>query len=164
MTTKPTAATAPITDLILGAALAGFGLLVLSDSQDIPPPVFEQFGAAKLPQAAAILLMAFSLSIVAGAALRILRDSGPVHSAVETNAGSRWLSMVGVTAILLGHSAAISFLDVGFAITTFVALPAMFCVLLGTNRRTLLIGILVAAIVAFGLQYVFTSIFSVDLP
>jgi hypothetical protein len=51
-----------------------------------------------------------------------------------------------------------------FAITTTIFLFVTISMLMNFNRKTMLIGAIIALVMGFGCQYLFTEVFVVDLP
>jgi hypothetical protein len=148
-------------DIVLGVALAAFGAAVLIESRNIPPPVFEAFGAAPVPRAAAVVLIVLGALLAIRAIPAVLRAGGTARAGIDP---SVWLRTGATVAILIGHAAAIEYLKLGFVAATVPALMAMFLVLGGLRRRVLLAGAVLAALTPLALLLLFTRVFQIDLP
>jgi cytochrome b561 len=134
---------------------------VLIEAAQIRPGVFEPLGSGPVPRATAWAIIVLCLVVMARAVLR-LRITGPEPAAAAIR--PRWLDAAAVLALTLGYVAVLHLRLTTFALMTTAYLLASIGLLVRLERRLLPWVALVAALVGFGSQYVFTRIFVVDLP
>lgn len=148
-------------DIVFGAALVALGAAVLVEAGNIPPPVFEAFGAAPVPRAAAVVLIALGSLLAVRAMPALLRDRGGMSAGTDRAA---WLRSGATMLIAAGHAAAIEYLMLDFVTATAPALMAMFLVLGGVRPRVVVAGGLLAVLTPLALLLLFTRAFQIDLP
>ncbi len=152
-------------------ALLGLGVLALSaavywDSFHIKSIAQQDvLGSAWLPRATAAILAVLAVAILARAFLR--RHSVTADATDPTILAPEGAPQGRLVALALGWSilyATTLTLRVDYALSTFVYLLLMIGTLGGVSRRMLVVGAVIAAIMAWGCAYVFTKVFLVDLP
>ena len=135
--------------------------LILWETRAIPPGTFEPLGSAPVPQATALLIMLLSLTVGIRAFLR-LRAAAPASTPAE--AGNRPLDAVIVAVLTVIYVALLDARVMDFAPLTAAFLFIVIAILIRFSPRGLAIAAVIAAIVGWGAQYIFTRIFVVDLP
>lgn len=149
-------------DLAFSLSMLAVGVAVLLESRNIPPPLFETFGAALVPQATAGLLILVALIILLRS-LAALRRRASTGSAMLTMPELD-LRLAGTIAILYAHAVAISYMAVSFLVATITALLFLFVLLGGARPRFLALSVVLSIVVSGSLLLVFTRIFHIDLP
>lgn len=135
-------------------ALAG---LVLVESRHIPPTVFDALGSAAVPRGVAVLIALLSLLVLA----RCRGRAGAAEAGVSLARRVDALAVLLLTALFV---AAMQAELLGFGWLASVYLVAAIGWLERFALRRLPATVVLAAVVGFGLQYVFTRIFIVNLP
>lgn len=142
--------------------MIALGSAVLVEVGNIPPPPFETFGAALVPKASAILLVAVSLVVLARAALAWARAPRLPRPSTVVLVDYR---LAGTVAIVLAHAVAISFGGLSFIVATTPALFLMFLLLRDRiTPRYLAMATVLALTASIGLFAIFTRVFQIDLP
>ncbi|MDX1541903.1 MAG: tripartite tricarboxylate transporter TctB family protein [Geminicoccaceae bacterium] len=151
----------PRTDLGLALFLIVVCAVVLFETRDIPPGTFEPLGSAPIPQATAGLIILCSLIVMARAVLQTRR--GAVETADdELELRPRDAALVlGLTVV---YVLMLQFRLLDFAPLTVLFLIASIGLLVRFERRQLPWVVLVALVMGYGCQYLFTRVFVVDLP
>lgn len=151
----------PRTDIALALFLITVCAAVLWETRTIPPGVFEPLGSAPVPQATAGLILILALVVMGRALLAVWRGSAVRHPPdLELRPFDAAL-VVGLTAL---YVLAMAFRVFEFAILTAGFLFIAIGVLVRFERRLLPVILLVAVVMGWGCQYVFTRVFVVDLP
>jgi len=153
----------PLTDLALGLCLIVVCGAVLWEARSIRPGVFEPLGSAPIPQATAGLITLLAL-VVMGRALHALFRRPPAPPADGEELTLRPLDAAAVILLTTLYILAMALRVVDFAILTALFLLVTIGVLTRFERRLLPLVVVLALVVGFGCQYVFTRIFVVDLP
>ena len=153
----------PRTDLGVALFIIVVCLTVLWESRTIPPPGFDPLGSAPVPQAAAAIIIVLSL-IVIGRAIgrwRLAAADEGWREPVSPICGrrDRRLGPHRRRSSLVMQLRATS-----FGLMTTVYLTATIGWLVRFRPRLLPGIVLLALVIGFGCQYVFTRIFIVDLP
>ncbi|MEM8662660.1 MAG: tripartite tricarboxylate transporter TctB family protein [Pseudomonadota bacterium] len=133
-------------------------LVAIWETRDIPPGTFEPLGSAPVPQAVAALIIVLSIAVIVTA----LRGK----TAVDLPLGyqPRPLDALIVAVFALGYVFAMQERVLAFAPLTAIFLVATIGFLNRFKPRTLPMTALVAVVIGWGCQYVFTRVFIVDLP
>ena len=152
----------PRTDLGVALFIIVVCLTVLWESRTIPPPGFDPLGSAPVPQAAAGIIIALSLIVIGRAIGRWRLAAG------DEGGGSpprRYVvDAVIVSALTVAFVLVMQLRATSFGLMTTVYLTASIGWLVRFKPRLLPGIVLLALVIGFGCQYVFTRIFIVDLP
>lgn len=135
--------------------------VVIYESLDLPPGSFEPLGSAPVPQATSGLIIVLSLLVIVSA-LRRPVDSGPRGPEEETPdepVSAMLLASATLLYVLLLHFRAID-----FGSLTAIYLFALISALERFRSRSLIGAAIVAVICGYGIQFLFTKVFVVDLP
>ncbi len=130
----------------------------------LPPGTFEPLGSGPVPMYTAGIVILCCL-IVIGRALAVIFQSPSLYRAIrEEFPGSPRMGgilMLGSSAVYVGllHLQVAS-----FGLITFVFLAALIWAMESFRFRKAPLALIVAAIFAFGAEYLFTNVFVVDLP
>ena len=147
--------------------LIGVCVFMIWDSWDIPPGSFEPLGAGPVPRMIAYTVIITCLVIMTRAIFkwRRLKVSKSIEKS-EQPLGYRprpkdAALVLGLTVI---YGIAMAFELTRFSISTTVFLFVTISLLTNFDRRSMLIGAIIAVVMGFGCQYLFTEVFVVDLP
>lgn len=135
---------------------------VLWAAFDIPPGVFEPLGAAPVPQGVAATIMLLAI-LMLGAALRRLRRE-KTAAAPSRGFQPRPFAAAAVCALGIIYVALMQAELLSFALATALFLFASVGVLARWRFYAAAVAIAVGLITGYGLQYVFTRVFVIDLP
>lgn len=147
--------------------------VVLWESRGIPPGTFEPLGSAPIPQATAIVIILLCAITVTRAFRHISREqsrSPTVGKRIDQDVELEYahqpqhktaLIVLALTIMygLVLHSKAVS-----FALATVVFLFFTMGLLVRFEPRSMVTVAIIAIVMSFGSQYVFTKVFVVDLP
>src|SRR5262245_16165093 len=138
------------TDRIAGAALVLIGLIALWESRAFPLGSLHRPGPAFMPVLLAVLLILFGVAVAAmGASARRLEEVG-------------WHEARHAVAIFASCAFAAWGLErLGYRLTVAVVLAFL---LLGLERRRLVLGLGLTVAMAWGSFYVFDTLLKVPLP
>ncbi|MGI9334015.1 MAG: tripartite tricarboxylate transporter TctB family protein [Gammaproteobacteria bacterium] len=150
----------PRADLGLGAFLIAVCAAVLYESRAIPPGTFEPLGSAPVPQTVASLIIVLSLAVM----VRAWRSLRAGQSDGRPDVVPRWADAALAAALTVVYALTLEFRIGRFDVLTTLYLFATIGLLVRFRRRSLPAVALVAAVVGFGCQLLFTRVFVVDLP
>ncbi|MEX2617841.1 MAG: tripartite tricarboxylate transporter TctB family protein [Alphaproteobacteria bacterium] len=144
-------------DRILGLLLLFVCGAVYWATGDLPPPSYEPLGPAAFPRilAIAIAVLAVPLIIKPERYNRNLEDDG----VTPTPWMAVWLVLAAVA-----FAAALHTRIVPFYIIATVFLVVSMAILTRFDRRGWLPTLLASPFIGFGLHYIFTNVFIIDLP
>ena len=152
----------PRTDLGVCLFLIVVCTAVLWETRKIPPGSFEPLGSAPLPQAVAGLIILLCLIVMGRAWLLLAR--GGTRPAADQGFEPRARDAAATVGLTMLYILAMQLRLTSFAIMTTIFLLVTIGVLVRFERRLLPVVAIVAAVMGFGCQYVFTRIFVVNLP
>lgn len=138
--------------------------LILWETRTIPPGTFEPLGSAPVPQATALLIILLSIAVglrgwrKLGAAV-----PGPAEAEAEGDR-PRWLDAFAVGALTALYVVVLDARIADFAPLTAAYLFLAIALLTRLNIKAMMSAAVVAVIVGWGAQYLFTRVFVVDLP
>lgn len=150
-------------DRILGCVLIALCGLVYWGTMDLPPPTYEPIGPAALPRLLAIVVAVLSLPLV------IKPASYPQSVSRETEQGGEvirptpWMA-VALMALSVVFAMVMQSRMVPFSILATAYLVVVMGVMTRFRRSAWLVTLIVSPVIGFGLEYIFTHIFIIDLP
>jgi len=154
----------PVTEIGVSALVAAICAIFFVQAGKLPPGSFEPLGSGPVPKWTAAIVMLCCLIVIARGILR-LRDAGGVAASarVEFSGGRTHglVLMLGLTLLYVGllHAKVAS-----FGIITFVYLTLLIWSLERFRPAVLIPALITGAVAAFGSEYLFTNVFTVDLP
>lgn len=151
----------PKLDFAVSLLLIVLAALIYWQASLLPPGMFEPLGPAPVPLAVSAAVMALALVTALRAVLLYRRGSEP---APEAEFQPRWRDTAIVAVLTMGYVMALTWRITSYAVATTVFLTLAITVLGRFQRRSLPWALLIAVILGFGCQYVFTRVFVVDLP
>lgn len=154
-------------DIGISIFLIGICALMIWDSWDIPAGTFEPLGAGPIPRMVAYTVIIICLIIMCRAVFRWrrLKDSENSHQSAPLLAyRPRPKDAVLVLGLTVIYGVVMALELVRFSISTAVFLFVTTSLLTRFDRRSMLIGAIIAVLMGFGCQYLFTEVFVVDLP
>ena len=142
-------------DLQLAGLVGGVAALLYFGAASLPAPLFDPLGSAAVPQAVAVVLVAFALLMVVPALRRAPRPvpAGPV-------ALLRGGTMV---ALATGYTFLLDLRIVPFWAATLVFVP-LAALIISPRRDVAMVALAIGATLGIGGQALFTRIFYIDLP
>ncbi len=133
----------------------------LWESWDLPPGTFEPLGSGPIPQAICLIVIMLNLYVI----FRAWRRNAPMNDRSEEGVEPpNLMNAVIVLAALIIYILVMAFHLVPFWLATILMVFGIIAILSKFNRKSMLIGALIAVIMGVGSQYIFTQIFFVDLP
>jgi len=154
-------------DIGVSIFLIGVCAVMIWDSWDIPPGSFEPLGAGPVPRMIAYTVIIICLIIITRAVFQCRRlkdseNSQPSEQPLTYRPRPKDAALVlGLTVI---YGIVMAFELTRFSISTTVFLFVTISLLTRFVRRSMLIGAIIAVVMGFGCQYLFTEVFVVDLP
>ena len=143
-------------------------LATIYGTLELPPGSFEPLGSAVIPQVVAGCIIAFSVWMLMRAVGRARSEREPVtdtNSPEEVESFRFRYDLAIVLVIFAIVYVAVMAMDwVRFSVATLVFMLASIGMLTGFARRQLPILIVLALVFGFGLEYLFTNVFVIDLP
>jgi len=154
-------------DIGVSIFLIGVCALMIWDSWDIPPGSFEPLGAGPIPRMIAYTVIVICLIIISRAVFRWrrLKHDENIHQSEPPLAyRPRPKDAALVLGLTVLYGVVMAFELARFSISTTVFLFVTTSLLTRFDRRSLIIGAIIAVVMGFGCQYLFTEVFVVDLP
>lgn len=148
----------PIASGFLALLSLSICLILLIGSRDIAPPMFDPVGSAALPIASALVLLLLGAACLLH---DLLRRRFRLAAADRQTSGTR-LATVGLLVLMLGYVLAMQ-LGLRFSIATagFVTLAIP---LICRRLQILPLALILALLLGFGAEWLFTHLFYIDLP
>ncbi len=154
----------PITQILVCGFVALICLVFLINAWSLPPGTFEPLGSGPVPLVTAAIVIICCLVIIIGQA-RILFRGGQIERQFRMEFMTRSpygpLVTLGLTVV---YVTALDLKVASFGIITCVFLTILISALENFRLKSLLPAFIVAVIVSFGVEYMFTNVFVVDLP
>lgn len=153
----------PITEIGVCALIAIICAVALGQALKLPPGRFEPLGSGPVPIWTASVIIVCCVIVAVRALLHLRKRNLSAVLQHEFSGGNPMGGLL-VLALTFAYVGALHMKLAGFGIVTFIYLVMMITGMSGFSRRSFVPAIIVAAVAAFGAQYVFTEIFVVDLP
>lgn len=151
----------PLTEIAVAALIALICAVFLVQALKLPPGTFEPLGSGPVPVWTSVIVI-ICCGIVALRALRRLRgDGASLRREVKVDSPGKGLILIAAT---LAYVFALDFRLASFGVITFIYLAALIWALSDFRVRALAFAAPVAAVFAFGAEFLFTNVFVVDLP
>lgn len=154
----------PVTEIGVSALIAAACAVIFVQASRLPPGSFEPLGSGPVPKWTAGIVIFCCLIVMVRGFLR-LRDAGGLAASMKAEfTGGRpagAVTMLGITLIYVGllHEKVAS-----FGIITFIYLTLLIWALERFRPAVLIPALITAAVSSFGAEYLFTNVFTVDLP
>ena len=143
-------------------------LVTIYGTLELPPGSFEPLGSAVIPQVVAGTIIVFSVWMIVRAVSRARVEQEQIidtDSSEEVESFRFRYDLAIVLVIFAIVYVAVMAMDwVRFSVATLVFMLASIGMLTGFARRQLPILIVLALVFGFGLEYLFTNVFVIDLP
>lgn len=152
-----------VANLLFGLLVVAAGTALLADSARLPPPRFDILGSAAVPRALCLLVIAMALPLMVRAVLA-LRQGTFDEAPDETLPPRRPALAVAALALACLYVASLQNGWLGYGLATTAFLIVLAGLLSGGRPKPLAIGTVVAVVLGFGGDYLFTSVFLIDLP
>lgn len=154
----------PIAEIGVSSLIIVICAVFWYEAAQLPPGSFEPLGSGPVPKYTAIVVIICCLIVIARAVMRI--NTGPGLAADfrnEFTGGSPVGALVIVGGTLI-YALLLQFQVLPFGLVTFAFLFLMIWTLDDMSLKRALPAAIVAAIMSFGTEYLFTEVFIVDLP
>jgi putative tricarboxylic transport membrane protein len=160
--------TSPGAEIGVGVVSILVALGTIYGTLELPPGSFEPLGSASIPQFVAGAIIVFSLWLIARAVLRARKAQDDSDDASTTEAADsfRHRNDLAIALVVLAvvYVLVMAMDWVRFSVATLVFLLASIGMLSGFARRSLPLLIVLSGVLGFGLEYLFTKVFVIDLP
>lgn len=134
--------------------------VLIYESLDLPPGSFEPLGSAPVPQFTAGLIILLAIIVI----VRAVRKRRETTTAEDDEVKDEPVSALLLVAVTLLYVLLLHFRVIGFGTLTAAYLFAVISALERFRPRALIGAAIVGVIVGYGVQYLFTQVFVVDLP
>jgi len=134
--------------------------VLVYESLDLPPGSFEPLGSAPVPQVTAGPIILLCVVVIVGA----FRKRGETAPARDGDVKDEPVSALLLVALTLLYVLLLHFRVTGFGTLTAGYLFVVISALERFRPRALIGAAIVGVVVGFGVQYLFTQVFVVDLP
>ncbi len=134
--------------------------VVIYETLDLPPGSFEPLGSAPVPQATAGIIIILSIVVIVNAFRPRRADISEDTDDVPDEPVSAFL----LCAATLLYVLTLHFRLLGFGTLTAIYLFALISALERFQLKSTIIAAVIAVIGGYGIQYLFTQVFVVDLP
>ncbi len=150
--------------------LIGLSITIFWETLDLPPGSFDPVGSAGFPRLISVVIGVLSLVILIRAVHRIVVGSKKAtasksqQAAVSPTFRPRHDLALGFYALSLLFASVLALRWISFAISTALFLFISIGMLTRFYFKRLPVVILIALVIGFGSQYIFTQVFVLDLP
>ena len=151
----------PRADISLSAFLIVVCVVALWESREIPPGTFEPLGSGPVPQATAILIV-FLCLIVIVRAIGQLRQPAIINTAEPLVLRTFDTALIAVLTVIYVAILHMRWLE--FALLTTCYLVLTIGLLTRFRLSQIPVIVVIALLMGYGCQYLFTQVFVVDLP
>jgi hypothetical protein len=157
-------------ELGLSIFLIILSIVIFWETLDLPPGTFDPVGSAGFPRLISVFIGVLSLVILTRAVRRISVGSKKAsasksqQTAVPPTFRPRYDLALGFYALSLVLVSVLALKLISFAICTVLFLFTSIGMLTRFYYKRLPVVILIALVIGFGSQYIFTQVFVVDLP
>ncbi len=134
--------------------------VLIVESLGLPPGSFEPLGSAPVPQATGGLIILLCVIVIIGA----VRKRGEPPAAENNEVQDEPVSALLLVALTLLYVLLLHLRVTGFGTLTAGYLFLVIAALERFRPRALIGAAIVGGVVGFGVQYLFTQVFVVDLP
>jgi hypothetical protein len=135
-----------------------------SAAAKLPPGTFEPLGSGPVPKYTALIIIACCLLVIFNAVRKIARGPGLGADVMNEFRGRSPLGALVILGLTLGYILVLQTRILPFGVVTFGFLLLTIWVLEDLRLKALLPALIVSAIGSFGVEYLFTNVFYVDLP
>ncbi|HUV07593.1 MAG TPA: tripartite tricarboxylate transporter TctB family protein [Spirochaetia bacterium] len=162
--------TSPKLELGFSIFLLVLSIIIFRETLSLPPGTFDPVGSAGFPRLISAAIGILSLTVLIRAARRILSGSkNAATSATQKDADSPTFRRrpdlaLGFYALSLVYVSVLALRLISFGICTALFLLTSIGMLTRFNYKRLPIALLIALVIGFGCQYIFTQVFVLDLP
>ncbi|MEM9107838.1 MAG: tripartite tricarboxylate transporter TctB family protein [Pseudomonadota bacterium] len=153
----------PLTEIGVSALIGLICVVFIIQALALPPGRFEPLGSGPVPKWTAVVVLVCSLLVMVSAA-RSMRGTTIADAMRREFTGGHPIGGAIMMGLTVAYVAALHLKLAGFGMITFVYLLLLILGMEGFSRRRFVPAIVVAAVAAFGAQYIFTQVFVVDLP
>lgn len=155
----------PLADIALAIATIVIAGIFIGLSLDLPPPEYEPLGPASVPVGVALCCDGLSIFLLVRASRELQRTHGVAPLVPAREIPGRLILKTSAVLLWTGlYVASMTIVRIPFVWSTAVYLTALSWMLSGFRPKSLLVSAAIALIVAFGCEYVFTHIFTTNLP
>lgn len=148
-------------DICLSCFFILLGAVIIRESLDLPPGAYDPLGSASVPQAVCIAIILMSLVILVRGILML--QAPTLQKKEHSTHRTRPELAVGLFLLSLLYALSMS-LRLNFAISTSIYLVCSIGLLSGFKRSLLPAMLVVGLLMGFGLRFLFTQVFVIDLP
>ncbi len=162
--------TSPRVELGFSIFLIVLSVAIFRETLSLPPGSFDPVGSAGFPRLISAAIGILSLVILIRAARRILAGSknsaasATPNDAVAPTFRHRPDLALGFYALSLVYVSVFALRLVNFGVCTVLFLLISIGMLTRFNFKRMPIALLIALVIGFGCQYIFTQVFVLDLP
>jgi hypothetical protein len=161
-----------IKDIILSTSIITLSLAIFVESYSIRKLVGDvSMGTAMFPRAVTIMLTLLSLRLLIKGIRNLLvnrnraglRQPSPENKTSSKEQSAIMLNLIGLLVLTVLYVSSL-YLRIHFAITTTLFIFSTVILLGGFLRKSVVYGLILGLILGFGIRYIFTRFFFIDLP
>jgi len=147
-----------------------FNIVVFWETLDLPPGTFDPVGSAGFPRIVSVAIGVLSLVILIRAVRRIVVGSKKAtvsesqQTAVSPTFRPRYDLALGFYALSVAFASVLALRWISFAISTALFLFISIGMLTRFYYKRLPVAVIIALVIGFGCQYIFTQVLVLDLP
>lgn len=154
----------PVTEILVCGFVALICMVFFIQAWSLPPGTFEPLGSGPVPLTTAAIVIICCLVIIVGRARTLIRDGGLERQFRKEFKGRSPYGPLVTLGLTVVYVTALDLNVASFGVITCVFLAILIAALENFQPKVFIPALIVAAIVSFGVEYMFTNVFVIDLP
>ena len=154
----------PIAEIGVSLVISAICAVFWIEAAKLPPGSFEPLGSGPVPKYTAIIVILCCAVVIVRALRQVAAGPGLAADFRAEFAGGSPIGALVLVGLTLGYALVLHFKLLAFGVVTAIYLFLLIWLLEDMRWRAALPAAIVAAVAAFGVEYLFTRVFIVDLP
>lgn len=154
----------PIAEIGVCSFVIAICAVFWNEAAKLPPGSFEPLGSGPVPKYTAIVVILCCLVVILRAVRKVANGPGLGAEFRNEFTGGSPAGAIVLVVVTLIYAVILHYKLLPFGVVTFLYLFALIWLLEDMRIKSALPAAIVAALASFGVEYLFTNVFIVDLP